>query len=480
MRPALRKGPGGGRLLLLLLAAAAFLLPGCGGDGSPVPPVPQRTAPLVLISDLHFDPFYDPALFPDLVATPAEMWAAVFEQSAVTAPPAWGQETNYPLLALALDAMGREAAGSPLAIFGGDILSHNFNETFFTLYGERDEAALRAFVHKTVVFVARQMRRRLGGVPVAAVLGNNDSYSGDYALVPGGQFLADTAGEFYETFLLGGADPLAFLETYTDGGYYTARPPGCPVELVGMSTVLFSRQRPAPEGEGVLEAAADRQLTWLEDTLAGAAGQGRKVWLVMHIPPGADIYATVSTCMDETGHISDAVLMWHEEYQARFLEIAGRYEGVIEASFSGHTHMDEYRLDGLESEEGPDAVVNSPAITPLFGNDPAFKVFSLQPETWQLVDYLSVHCDLASAGPAFQGYYDFSLAYGASIPLQPALADLFPALAADPAARASYTGFYYCGHDAASEIDAVNWPAYWCGIAVTDRAGYMECVNSYP
>ncbi len=29
--------------------------------------------------------------------------------------------------------------------------------------------------------------------------GNNDSYAGDYKIVPGGKFLADTAEEFYST-----------------------------------------------------------------------------------------------------------------------------------------------------------------------------------------------------------------------------------------------------------------------------------------
>jgi sphingomyelin phosphodiesterase acid-like 3 len=169
-------------------------------------------------------PFYDTAIFDDLVNSPVEEWVDIFESSGVTDLSSWGQETNYPLLKKALDAASQNIGEGQAAIFPGDILAHHFPETIFELYGEEDQEALRSFVYKTVVFFATQVRDRFGNIPVMFTLGNNDSYAGDYQLVPGGAFLADTADVFYNTFLLGTADRENYFSTYPAGGYFVAEP----------------------------------------------------------------------------------------------------------------------------------------------------------------------------------------------------------------------------------------------------------------
>ena len=453
-----------------------FLAAGCSSDSSGTST--ESKLPLVIISDIHFTPFYDTTIFNDLVNSPVEEWADVFQRSSVTELSSWGQETNYPLLRRALDAASRSIGEGQAVIFPGDILAHHFHETFFELYGEEDHDALRSFVYKTVVFFATQVRERLGNVPVMFTLGNNDSYAGDYQLVPGGAFLTDTADMFYDAFLLGWADRNNYFSTYTAGGYFVAESPDAKVRFVCVNSVLFSKNRT----DGCTDSANNvptAQLDWLEKVLEKAHADKKKVFMVTHIPTGMSIYSTVKRYMDGSGKISDAEVFWKDSCQSRFLEICRRYAPVIEVVFAGHTHMDEYRLILDRDGEAYKATIVTPAVSPQFGNNPTFKVLTLRGEDWKPLDYRSVSCDLNLSSPDFSTYYVFSEAYSTEMPLEESLVDLFPKMKNNDGDRKNYTRFYYAGHDDANIIDDTTWPAYWCGIGRMDRDEYIECVNNY-
>jgi sphingomyelin phosphodiesterase acid-like 3 len=457
-------------VLFILLSA------GCSSDSSKPPS--QSKVPIVIFSDVHFTPFYDTAIFDDLVNSPVEEWADVFRNSSVAELPSWGQETNYPLLIRALEAASRSIGEGQAVIFPGDILAHNFPETFFALYGVQDYEALRSFVYKTVVFFATEVRERFGDTPVIFTLGNNDSYAGDYKLVPGGAFLTDTADVFYNSFLLGGADRKNYLSTYSAGGYFVAEPPAAKVRFVCLNAVFFSQHgsNDCMESDNNISTT---QLAWLEQVLEKAHADQKKVFLITHIPPGISIYSTVKSHMDSGGKISDADAFWKESCQNRFLEICHTYAHVIEGVFSGHTHMDEYRLILSFGGEAYMPAVNAPAVSPQYGNNPAFKVYSLRGEDWKLLGYRAVSCDLSFSSPDFSTYYVFSEAYSTKMPLKESLVDLYPKMTIDGGDQRHYARFYYAGHDDANIIDDTTWPAYWCGIGRMDRDEYIECVNSY-
>ncbi len=137
-------------IFLMALALFVALAAGCSNHSSNPPT--QTTLPLVIISDVHFTPFYDTAIFNDLVHFPVEQWASIFQSSGITDLSSWGHETNYLLLIKVLDAAQKAAGDGHVLLFSGDILAHKFPETFFALYGKEDEEALHAFIYKTVVF----------------------------------------------------------------------------------------------------------------------------------------------------------------------------------------------------------------------------------------------------------------------------------------------------------------------------------------
>ena len=448
------------RLPVIMALLSVCVLTSCGG-GSDERAV-ESTA--VVFSDIHFNPFYDPSLFPALEAADVNEWEAIFQTSSSTTPAGWGSDTNYPLLARSLTSIRQNVQDSPIAIFTGDLLGHYFPQTFFKLYGSEDVAAMQAFADKTLAFVMAQVRSSVGEIPVLFAVGNGDSYTG-YG--PDPTFLSNTAELYYANFLNGAADHAAFLESFTRGGYYAAEPLGMPLMVIALNTVWLS-----PLFPGDNQSAVDAQRAWLEAKLAEAKAGGKKVWLVMHVPPGADLGSTANL-IDGSGGLESAVMMWDPQYQDALLRTLARYQDMVTLTFAGHTHMDEYRL-----VSGSVCHI-SPGLSPVFGTNPAYKIFSFSPETTAALDYTAFRYDLAAMPEQFEAEYDFAAAYAMPTPLDAASQQLFPELAADSTKQASYRAYYYSWVTPANPITAANWPVYWCGIGHMEPQALIECVNAY-
>jgi len=444
--------------------------------------------PVVVFSDVHFNPFYDPILFTDLVGADVSEWENIFKTSTITAPSVWGADTNYPLLALTLSGIKQNLGASPLIIFTGDILGHNFPKTFFELYYGNlgvpvpdDEdiladataiAAMKAFADKTVAFFMQQVRSTVGDIPVMFVVGNADSYIG---ALPEPSFLSNTAEIYYTQFLKGTVDHDTFMDTFTSGGYYSADLPGTNLMVIGLNSVMFNY-----DFGDALKSAADAELNWFDLQLAQANAAGKKVWLLMHIPPGADKYSTAQS-VDADGHITTATMMWNQDYQTSFLQILSKYPGLINHMLTAHTHMDEYRIvsPGI-------LAVTTPGIAPYFGNNPAFKIFTFSGETFKATDYTSLNYDLATNPEQFNSYYTFSTAYFMQGFLNDSLLQLYPELATNSAKQALYREHYFSGHNYTIPVTGTfnpitdkTWPVYRCGIGHMDEQGLIDCVNSY-
>jgi len=424
------------------------------------------TSQAIVFSDVHFNPFYDTTIFESLVAADASQWESIFASSSVFEPSSWEKDTNYPLFALALSSLRANSTLSSVAIFPGDILVHHFDTQFYTLYGSEDEEAMKLFLYKTVTFFAREVRAYLGNIPVMFEIGNNDAYEGDFKIEPNSQFLLDTAEPFYTLFLNSTADHDTFLNTYEAGGYYSAQPLGTNLVVIGLNSIFFS-----PDAASNTIAAATAELDWFESTLASAASSGQKVWLLTHIPPGANIHAN-KDLIDARGHLDDAKMMWDPDIQTHFLNILSAYSNTVTMIFTGHTHMDEYRLPVCALEV-------TPAISPIDGNDPAFKVFTYYTGSFEITDYSAINYDLATMPDSFKKYYTFSSAYKTDGILATMLASVFPTLRSNAARKATYKGYYYSGHDSASPINDTNWPVYWCGIGKISKQDYIDCVNGF-
>jgi hypothetical protein len=375
------------------------------------------------------------------------------------------------LLVLALSGIKQNLGTSPVVIFTGDLLGHSFSKSFATDCSNPDPVAMHTFANKTATFVTQQVRASVGNIPIMFAVGNSDSYIG---LGPDSTFLNAMVQPYYTNFVNGSpADYPEFFNTFTSGGYYSAEPLGPNLKVIALNTNPFAPPYP---GFPNTDSAVYAELGWLDTTLALAQASGQKVWLLMHIPPGADTVTSATNLAKGPLTPSTTAMMWVPAYQESFLQILAKYPGLITLTLAAHTHRDEFRI------MSPNNVLEiTPSLSPFFGNDPAFKVFSFNPNTFAPTDYRSVNYDLATAPAQFSSYYTFSKAYSAHGPLNYSLAKLYPTLITNSAKQALYIEQYNSGNNIAdfNPITPANWPVFACGIGTMAQQDVIDCVNSY-
>jgi sphingomyelin phosphodiesterase acid-like 3 len=465
------------------LASAGFL-GGCSG-GRGLTGSDNFSVPV--FSDVHFQPFIDPfaanGTYPNPATTPANQllvaqldtadpsdWPAIFGgtlNSTNTVPSALGTDTNYALLTLALASIKQNLGTSPAVLFTGDFLGHGVDQFYSAYSGNILSTKVNAFVDKTLTFVLQQIRAAVGAIPVYFALGNCDSYTGSG---PDPVFLSNNAQQLYALALNGAGNQQDVISSLTNGGYYSIEPAGMNLMIIALNTFALS---PLVVANPTMINA---QFAWFDAKLAEASAAGKKVWLLMHAPTGAD-EGTTGNVSNDTGQIAAATMMWVDSNQTTFMGIIEKYPGVIAMSLAGHTHMDEFRLMSPDN-----ALAITAGISPFFGNNPAYKIFTLDSLSLAPTDYSAVNCNLlAKPLPSqFTNYYTFSQVYDLKGPLAASLAELFPALVAwSSADTQNYWAAFYSGNPTANPITKLNWPVYWCGIGIMDQNDFVASVNSF-
>jgi sphingomyelin phosphodiesterase acid-like 3 len=290
------------------------------------------------MSDLHFDPMADPRLVDRLAGAEPEQWREILEESRDTTLGSYGEDTRWALLRSAFRQMAQVLSDPAFVLISGDFLAHDFRGKFDAAASNHSDVAYRIFLHKTMQFIAQQLQATFPAVLIVPALGNTDEECGDYRLQPKGPFLGDTLSVL-RAYLGKDGDP-GLDEDWKSYGNYSVKVAG--IRLLSTNTNFFSiRYRNACGLPGDPDPGR-ATLSWLEGKLAAAEKAQEHVWLVYHIPPGIDGYATFKrgTC---PGTI---IPMWKEAYAEPFLALLRRYADTIVASFAGHTHMDDFRLIG--------------------------------------------------------------------------------------------------------------------------------------
>ena len=471
------------------LASAGFL-GGCsdgtgynGGNGH----TGSENFSVPVFTDVHFQPFINPftdiGTYPNPVTTAANIalaaqldaadptdWPAIFTGAlnvTNSMPPPLLADTNYSLLTLALESIKQNLGTSPAVLFTGDFLGHGIDQ----IYPYYSANPVSAFVDKTLTFVLQQIRAAVGAIPVYFALGNCDSYTG-YG--PDSVFLSSNAQQLYTLALNGAGNQADIISTITNGGYYSVEPAGMNLMIVVLNTFALS------PNITVEQTMIPTQFAWFDAKLAEARATGKKVWLLMHAPPGA-VEGTTGKQPNDNGQIAVATMMWAENNWEQFLGIIEKYPGVIAMSLAGHTHMDEFRMMSPNN-----ALAITAGISPFFGNYPAYKIFTMDGVRLAPTDYVAVNCNLATTSQ-FNNLYIFSQAYALEGPLANSFAALTPALLASSAAKSQYQGAFNSGNNALNSstganwnpITSLNWPVYWCGIEYMDETGFFNAVNNF-
>lgn len=446
----------------------------------------------LLVSDIHFDPFHDPEKAKLLDRSQASAWASILQSAdSVNAAQALaslqkscrakGEDTPFPLLRASLDAMRSREAAPGFVTVTGDLIAHQFTCRYQTLFPGSSQQSYETFVEKTIQFVVEQLRAEFPGTPVYVSLGNNDSDCGDYRLDAGGSFLSKTAELVAEG--LPETSRAEVLREFPAGGYYNiAMEPLRRTRVIVLNDIYLSPRYATCKGVAD-PAPGNAELDWLEEQLREARAAGQKVWVMGHIPPGVNVYSTVTKLTDVCANEPAEMFLKSD----RLDDLLASYADVVRLGLFAHTHMDEMRVIG---PTGPDGVFNGgatgaremavkmvPSISPVDGNNPSFTVARVDKATAVLKDFAVV---VASdfAGSAWREEYDFAATYHAAAYSPETVEPLITGFRADRKAQQTasqeYIRHYFKG-DAVREL-APFWGQYACSLDELTARGYASCV----
>lgn len=446
----------------------------------------------LFVSDIHFEAFWDPAKAARLEAAPVEKWSEILAEPAPADQAARlaellakckvrGADTPDPLYESSLRAIHDDADGAKFVVLSGDLISHDFSCKFGTTFPKATPDEYGAFVEKTIDYVMLKLRAALPGVPVYAALGNNDSACGDYQLDPDSAFLAET-GKVLAADLPPG-ERAGALRTFAEGGFYSARLPA-PLEHVRVLVLddLFMSRRYATCGGKPNPAPAAAQIAWLEQQLEAARRDKEKVWVMSHIPPGVDPYATALKVVDLCSGGKPQMFLSSEALP----EAMAHYGDVIELAIFAHTHMDEMRLlrpatgeqgTGVSAEGVALKIV--PSISPINGNNPAFTVAEIDAATGELKDYqVFVGSNQTGIDTKWSEEYDFAATYKKDGFTAESAGDLIEGFKADPTGQAAASKSYIQNYGSGSGARALAtfWQPYTCALRNDGADAFRECV----
>ncbi|MBS1914050.1 MAG: metallophosphoesterase [Bacteroidetes bacterium] len=476
MRSAIIRRAGRAFVTISLLAALISHAYGRGRGEASTP-----GSGFITISDIHFTPFYDSTLATRLISADYRHWLAIFQSSLVRGLGTYGNETGYPLLESTLESMRRSASNPGYIILTGDLLAHNYRQTFNLYATDRSDSAYDRFVYKTLAFLVSRIRNYFPNTPVFPALGNNDSYSGNYSIGPRSRFLTDFQ-RLWQPLVARAGTSQSFAKDFPAGGFYSVPDPIVTHrQIILLNTIFFSKKYCNRCDSGSSFCATcdtsapypgDIEMAWLTKELAACARDGRHVVLAYHIPPGIDVFGSVDSTGGSTAPVTP---LWQDRYDTTFRALMAAHANIIDASFAGHTHVDDFRLMADRAGRAFGFIHITPAISPVYDNNPGYQIFALDRSSGVIGNYETRYVDLTAQTSGWRKEYDFRSTYGAARYDVAALVNLYNALQADPVIRQHYIAYYPVSSLHGNALTIRNWHGFRCGIENFSVADFTAC-----
>jgi len=348
-------------------------------------PVPSDKINFLVIADIHFNPFTSCGiskvcpLIKLLRNAPASQWSEILAKYDVK-PPQLREDTNYPLLTSSL-AAAKEAANTnhvQFVLLLGDYLGHEYYAKYNHYSEDKSFSGFQSFTRKTMEFLGYQISAAFPANNVYFVIGNNDSYQGDYFTYVNGQFFNDVA-KMWSGLIKNPSNRSAMQKQFPYAGYYSVvLPYPGSIRLIALNSIVFSYKAKGRD----IDKLAQEQLNWLHKELETAKVNHESVFIAMHIPEGIDVYATLRT------RLFRLFTLWKPSYIQRFQKEINSYASEITGIFAGHLHADMFRiLTTADYHEIP--MINVASISPNFGSNPGFKLCTYSTNPVQLDGYVN-------------------------------------------------------------------------------------------
>ena len=453
----------------------------------------STTESVLMLSDIHFDPYRNPTLVPKLVASPVKEWPSILATPTTPATEqafaqlqqsckAAGIDTDYTLLTSSLAAEHKQMPAPLFVTISGDLMAHVFDCKFKALAPGGSEKDYSDFAAKTVAFVAQQLHNTFPRTPIYFALGNNDSGCKDYREDTNSSFLRNDGRSFASIVQdkTNAADINAEFSAY--GDYEVTLPkPFMGTRLLVMQDIFETKKYAACDGKEAPEAGS-AQIAWLRGKLDAARAKHERVWIMAHVPPGVDAYTTL-TKGSSSGSCpySNPTLFVNSDL---FAEALRDYTDVVSLAILGHTHMDEMRL--FNAKDGSGAIPGKliPSISPIVGNNPSFTVGAVDPERSMLVDYtVYVASNKTGVDTTWTPEYTFSSVYGQpdySTASLKAITDGLVSSQSGTTLVEAYTRNYFAapagaGLNIKAAALAIVWPIYACTLTHNTAQSFTDC-----
>lgn len=214
------------------------------------------------------------------------------------------------------------------------------------------------------------------GVPFIYAPGNNDPEKGRYEEMP-------TATLCTAAFPLGKAGKL---------------------KVLALNSVVFTAEY-RRRNKNIAKEQLITALATLDIELGKAVAEGQKVLIMMHIPPGTDAFKG-----QEMWDSPEKYDMGFVSPQNAFLNIITPYRRTVVGILASHTHMDGLSLLYDRQNKFNNLLISVPGIDPGHGNNPAVKLFTFQPSTFEINDFITFYNNYYpgdSVKPWLNDHYSF-------------------------------------------------------------------------
>ncbi len=313
------------------------------------------------------------------------------------------------------------------------------------------------------------LRKSFPGAPLIYAPGNNDAVCGDYKVAPNSTMLAQVGRGLPVV-----AGNRQARRDFAIGGFYVVPHPTVPRhDIIVLNSVFWSVKYVRTNAARRAAIRARPNSPGWNGRSIGKKSAGRTATLAMHIPPGINAYTSSQQKCPQTG-----TAFWRDDDTSRFAALVGTYKDVLRASYAGHTHMDDFRV--LSDAGGTPLLTTriTPAVSPIFGNNPAFTVLLYDRSDAAVHDYATFYvANLAAAGPKvapqWKREYTFAQTYGVQSYTPAQIAALAKRISQDSAAAKSYMQFYPV--DASTPIKQTNLKAFACAQTALTPAAYAAC-----
>lgn len=399
----------------------------------------------LMVTDIHFNPYGLCNTSPcptlsKLIQSDISQWDKILESDSKIN---YQMETSNQLFITSLQQI--ESFSSIKSTFvTGDLLSHNFDDNYYKFVESqyKNNSSFVNFSTKTSLYVLNQIKKYTNNSKVYFTLGNNDTDTVDYQM-PTKEYTMQLA-----KFISGNLAQDQALKFKNDGYYSVEFNKN--TRLIAINSNVLSTKK-------TNQAIAIQQLTWLVKELYNAEQKKQNVIILQHIPYSVDTYKTA-----KTGKLTFNL---NQDLQDKYIKVIDKYSNNINFILSGHFHQDYIQLLPTKN---PIPVFSSLALNTYFGNNPGFKIFTLDNKS-KIQDYKQYYADI-SKSTTYQLEYNFNSIYSGTT-----LESKINSITYSSIQSKQYIKYYNGLNKLIPQPINNQWGVYYCAIHNINEASYNEC-----